>query len=150
MCAIVAREPDLVHAIVEADDAVFRHDAADIPERVAAGSPGTDRPSARSLIWRVFPCRRARISGIRIKRSIQPLGQRGDGRPDVADHFGIGIKHLFHGRRDVADIEHLGAADLAHQEGRLFDRVVADGDDQVRALDRVVNIVALRERRRPR
>ena len=30
MGAVVAREPDLVHAIVEADDAVLRHDGADV------------------------------------------------------------------------------------------------------------------------
>ena len=30
MGAVIAREPDLVHAVVEADDAVLRHHGADI------------------------------------------------------------------------------------------------------------------------
>ena len=44
-------------------------------------------------------------------------------------------------------MDHLRSA-LAHDEGRLLDRVVADRDDQIGPVDRPVDVVALRQRRR--
>ena len=50
--------------------------------------------------------------------------------PDVAHDLGVREVDLLHVGRRVADMDHLRPA-LAHDEGRLLDRVVADGDDQV-------------------
>ena len=49
MGAVVAREPDLVHAVVEADDAVLRHDLADVVHE-ALRRHGKRSSSARSLM----------------------------------------------------------------------------------------------------
>ena len=50
--AVVAREPDLVHAVVEADDAVFRHRLAHVGDQalrnhrkaVVVGAVSVDAP----------------------------------------------------------------------------------------------------------
>ena len=67
-------------------------------------------------------------------------------RADVADHLGLREIDLLDIGRLIADMDHLRPF-VAHDEGRLLDRVVADGDDEVGALDRLVHVVALGERR---
>src|ERR1700750_590857 len=57
------------------------------------------------------------------------------------------MEDLLDGRRDIADIGDLWSGAVPHQEWRLFDRVVPDREDEIGALDRVVNVVALRQRR---
>jgi hypothetical protein len=48
-------------------------------------------------------------------------------------------------RRLIADMDDVRPVP-AHDERWLLDRIVADRDDEVRALDGLVNVVALRER----
>ena len=68
-------------------------------------------------------------------------------RADVADQFGVGIKHLFDmGGACSRHGSPWAAGRLAHQERRLLHGVVADRDDQIGAVDRVMNVVAFRER----
>ena len=50
--------------------------------------------------------------------------------------------HLLDGGGQVADMQYLRSF-LAHDEGRLLDRVVADRDDQIGAVDGLVHVVAL-------
>jgi hypothetical protein len=50
--------------------------------------------------------------------------------------------HLLDGGGQVADMQYLWSF-RAHDEGRLLDRVVADRDDQVGAVDGSVHVVAL-------
>ncbi len=65
---------------------------------------------------------------------------------DIADQFGVGIKHLLHIGGDEADVDHFWAAGgPAHQERRFFHGVVADGDDQIGAVDGVMDVIAFRE-----
>ena len=56
------------------------------------------------------------------------------------------MEDLLDGCRDVADIGDLRSSAVAHQERRLLDGVVPDREDEIGALDRVVNVVALRQR----
>ena len=76
----------------------------------------------------------------------QPFGEGGHRRADVADHLGIGMEHLLDRRGCVPDMDDLRATLVAHQEWRLLDRVMADRDDQVRQVDRIVHVVALGKR----
>ena len=52
---------------------------------------------------------------------------------------------LLDGRRQIADMEDPRSV-RAHQEWRLLHRVVADRDDQIGAIDRVMHVVALGQR----
>ena len=63
----------------------------------------------------------------------------------IADDLGLREVDLFDMRRLVADMDDVRPVP-AHDERRLLDRIVADRDDEVRALDGLVNVVALGER----
>ena len=86
---------------------------------------------------------RSRLAGLQL--ALEPIGQKRQARPDIADDLGMREVDLLDVGRRVADMDHLRPA-LAHDEGRLLDRVVADGDDQVGPVDRPVHVVALGER----
>jgi hypothetical protein len=109
------------------------------------GVTGKRSSSARSL-------RRARIPGAgqhRPRRSAACLraGRRAASRgADVADHLGMRVVDLFDGRGLVATWMTSGPPALFIRKGGFSTRVVADGDDQVGALDGLVDVVALRER----
>lgn len=67
---------------------------------------------------------------------------------DISDELGIGIEHLFDVGGQESDMHQpAGATGLIHQERRLLDGVVADGDDQIRLVDGIVHVVPLGERR---
>ena len=55
--------------------------------------------------------------------------------------LGLRKIHLLDGRRHGADMDDAGAP-LRHEEGRLFDGIVADGDDEVGLVDRLVDPIA--------
>src|ERR1700754_5316431 len=75
------------------------------------------------------------------------IGQQFQAWTDVANDLALRkVDPLDIGGR-VADMDHLRAL-RAHDEGRLLDRVVTDGDDQVGTIDGLMNIVALAERSR--
>ena len=57
------------------------------------------------------------------------------------------MEDLFDGGGDIADISDLGSGAGAHQERRLLHGVVSDRDDEIGALDRIMDIVALGQRR---
>ena len=73
------------------------------------------------MVWRS-----AMIDLIGRELAVEPVGERGHRRADVADHLGIGMEHLLHRRGREADMDDFRAAFVAHQEWRLLDRVVAD------------------------
>jgi hypothetical protein len=56
-------------------------------------------------------------------------------------------EHFLYGRRKVSDVQH-GRPFGAHDEGRLLHRVVADCDDEIGLVDRLMDIIALGERGR--
>src|SRR3954449_6893505 len=63
----------------------------------------------------------------------------------VAHHLGMREVDLLDVGRRVAEVDHLRPA-LAHEEGRLLDRVVTNGDDQVGSVHRAMHVVAFGER----
>ena len=102
---------------------------------------------ARSAMRLRIRSRKGRsAAGVR-QLALEPIGQEFEARPDVADDLGMREVDLLDVGRRVADVDHLRPA-LAHDEGRLLDRVVANGDDQVGLVDRLVHVVALGERGR--
>jgi len=142
--AVVAGEPDLVHAVVECNDAIGRDDLADIvhdalrrqrkPRLLATFRKPRQNPLAQAE-------QRSRVG----KLALQAVGQRRKAQADVAEDLGLRKIHLLHRRRRRADMDHLRPV-MAHQERRLFDGVVADREDQIGAIDRLVNPVPLRQR----
>ena len=89
---------------------------------------------------------RARAEAV-VELALEPVGQQRQARADVAHHLGMREVDLLDIGRRVADVDHLRPV-RAHEERRLLDRVVADRDDQVGPVDRLVHIVPLGERRR--
>ena len=65
---------------------------------------------------------------------------------DVADDFGLREIHLFDGRGHEADVND-PVLPARHQERRLLDRFVADGDDEIGAVDRLVDVIAFTQGR---
>ena len=77
--------------------------------------------------------------------SLELLADRIEARLPNADHLALREIDLLDRRRRVADVDHLRARG-PHDERRLLDGVVANSEDEVGAVDRLVNIVALAER----
>ena len=141
--AVVAREPDLVHAVVERDDAVARDHLADVVDdalrrRREALLVGAVDKAGEDLL-----AQRQQRLGV-LDLALDPAGEELEARSDVADDLGMGEVDLLDVRRRVADMDHLRPL-RAHDEGRLLDRVVPDGDDEVGLVDRLVDVVPLRE-----
>ena len=107
--AVVAREPDLVHAVVEADDAVLRHDLA----HVADDALRRDREAV--LVGAVVDARQDLLPQreevrIRIELAAEPVGEQREARADVADHLGMREEDLLDIGRGEADMDHLRSA----------------------------------------
>ena len=79
--------------------------------------------------------------------ALDTIGEQLEARTDVAHHLALREVDLLDGGRRVADVDHLRPV-RAHDEGRLLDGVVADRDDQVGLIDRLMDVVALAERGR--
>ena len=144
--AIVAREPDLVHAVVKADDAVLRHH---LPHVMHDPLRRLREPALLGAIGNapedLLPQRQQRL-GV-LEPAFQPVRQQREARPDIADDLGVRVIDFLHIRRQIADMDHPRPV-RPHDEGRLLDRVVADADDQVGPVDRLMHVVALGQRRR--
>ena len=82
-----------------------------------------------------------------LQLTLQPVCQQRKARSDIADHLGMRRKDLLHRRRHIADMDHFWPT-RTHQKGRLLDRVMADGENQVGLVDGLVHVVSLGERRR--
>ena len=52
---------------------------------------------------------------------------------------------LLDGGRFVPDMNYLRAAGATHQKRRLFDRVMAHGDDKISERNRLMDVVAFRQ-----
>src|ERR1700745_230902 len=79
--------------------------------------------------------------------ALDAVCQQPQGGTEIADDLSLREVDLFDMRRLVTDMDDVGPVS-AHDERRLLDRIVADRDDEVRALDGLVNVVALGERGR--
>ena len=140
---VVAGEPDLVHAVVERQDAVVRHHLSYIVDQPLRCEAILRRPR-RDALENALPQmeKRLRVRQLALKAVRQRL-QRG---ADIADDLGLREVDLLDSRRLISDMDHLRAA-LTHDEWRLLDGVMADRDDEVGLFDGLVDIVALRQRR---
>ena len=147
MGAVIAGEPDLVHAIVETDDAVFGHDLPHIVDDALRRrrKPALVGPFA-DMGENLGAQRQQRRSICEL--ALQAVREKPQAQSDIADELRMREEDFLHIRRQITDMQHdrsLGT----HDERRLLHRIVTDGDDQIGAVDRLMNIVALGERRRP-
>ena len=152
---ITAREPDLVDPVVETDDPVFGHAPTHLLHQMRREDREARVPG-KALRVRDF-------SGAVFEHPLEiPAPLRDDVFLDLPDCVGDVADHLDLREIDRIDLgglgrdmDHRGRAVrtdraflvIAHEEGRLFDHVVADIDDTVRVLDRAVDEIARRQRR---
>ncbi|OTP79316.1 hypothetical protein PAMC26577_01995 [Caballeronia sordidicola] len=80
------------------------------------------------------------------KLALNVIGKSRETQAKITYHFRMGEEHLFDVGRRVAHMNDLGSV-RAHDERRLFDRVMADRQDQVSTVYCLVKIVAFAERR---
>jgi hypothetical protein len=143
--AVVAGEPDLVHAIVEADDSVFQHDLAHIVHYAL-------RRQRITAFLRPFGYSRENLLAQRQERprprqlAFETVGQQRQARTDIPDKLRMREVHLLDRGGQITHMQDPRSA-RPHQERRFLHRIVADRDDQIGAIDRLVNMVALGQRR---
>lgn len=124
MGAVIAGKPDLVHAIVEADDAVLGHDLAHVVHdplrrrRVAAflrsvGNFGQDSLAQHQK------CTRVR------QLAFEAVGKQSKAWSNIPHHLSMQVEYLLDRRRQIAHMQH-GRPLRPHQERRLFHRVVTE------------------------
>src|SRR5207302_4934834 len=99
-------EPDLVHAVVEGNDAVRRDDLADV---VHDALRRQRKPILRRPLGEVgkdpFPQAQ---QGLTIgELAFEAIGQASEARADVADDLRLREVYLFHRRRRGADMDNL-------------------------------------------
>jgi hypothetical protein len=71
-----------------------------------------------------------------VQTALNTIRQQFQARPDIANHLALRKVNPLHIGRRVADVDHLRTL-RAHDERRLLDRIVTDGDDQIGAIDRL-------------
>ncbi len=82
-----------------------------------------------------------------VQAALDAIGQQLQAWTDVAHDLALREVNPLDVRRRIADMDHLRAF-RAHDEGRLLDRIVTDRDDQVGAIDGLMDVVALAQRSR--
>ena len=143
-CAVVAGEPNLVHAVIETDDSVFRHDLSHVVHDAL-------RRQRITAFLRPFGDSRENLLAQRQERArprqlaLETVGQEREARAYIANELCVREVHLLHTGGKIAHVQDLRPP-RAHDEGRLLDGIVADGDDQIGAIDRLVNMVAFGQR----
>jgi LysR family transcriptional regulator, cyn operon transcriptional activator len=147
--AVVAGEPELVHAIVEAHDAVVRdrpphlgHQPDGVNRQRRVGPLGLEIARQVSRQRRPCPVERRHVP-VRLRRD--PLGDAPHRVRDVAHHLDLREVDRVDLRRREVHVDDRPVS-WAHHERRLLDDVVADVDDAVGRVDRAVDEVAVRER----
>src|SRR4029077_13852502 len=121
MGAVVSRKPDFVHAVVEANDPVFRHDLSYVAHdalRRWRESPfvGAVADSAHYL------AAKPREDRVDPELAFDPISQQRKAGTDIADHFGVREIHLLDAGGGKTHMDHFRTV-RAHDEGRFLHRV---------------------------
>ena len=144
--SIVSCEPDLVHAVIKRDDAILGNDFSYVMhDALGSGRPAIFRGTVGDTVQNTFAKAQQR-AGI-MQPPFDTISQQFKAWPDISDYLALWKVDEFDVGRRIADMDDLRAL-RAHDEGRLLDGVVPDGDDQVGAVNRLMHIIALAERGR--
>ena len=141
--SVVAGKPDLVHAVIERDDAVLGNDLPDVVDDALRRRRPTILGGAVADTLQDAFAQTEQGTGI-MQPALDAVGQQFKAWPDVTDDLALREIDLLDVGRRVADVDHLRTLG-AHDEGRLLDGIVADRDDQVGTVDRLMDIIALAE-----
>ena len=145
MGAVVAGEPDLVHAVVQADDAILRYHVPHVAHDALRGERIAVALLLRSAIAREHLLAQLK-EGARVwQPGLETICQQPKARADITHELRMGEVHLLDRGRKIAHVQD-GRAVRTHQERRLLHGVVTYGDDQVRAVDRPMHVVPLGQR----
>src|SRR5271154_4316219 len=106
MGAVVPREPDLVHAVVERHDAVLRHHLAYIAHDPLRRWWKPLLVGAVTNVCKDFGAQ-ADECGIWLQLALQTIRQERQISTDVAHHLGVRKEHLLDGSRRKSDVNHL-------------------------------------------
>ena len=141
---IVARKPDFVHAIVEGDDAVGRHDRAHIGDqsRRADGKAAVVATDVHKRVDMLFDFHKTgKIPRILFADTLFNLP---DAVGDIADNFLLRKINRIDDSAGKIDMDDLKAIAL-HKKGRFLNNIVTDVDNQVGAFDGAVQQVVGRK-----
>ncbi|MCY1284104.1 hypothetical protein D9M70_329980 [compost metagenome] len=142
---VVAGEPDLVHAVVQGDDALRRQRPAHVGDQPLRVQREARIVGAFGDLGLVGLADRQQAGEVPVRGVGERLADLPDGVGDVAHHLDLREVHRVDLGGTEVHVDHLGAA-ADHEERRLLDHVVADVDDQVGRFQRAVHEVAGRQR----
>ena len=94
-----------------------------------------------------MPSRRLEQRAGIVQSPFDTISQQFQARPDIANHLALRKVDSLHVGGRITDVDHLRAL-RAHDERRLLDRIVPDGDDQVGAINGLMHVVTFAERGR--
>ena len=139
---VVAGKPDFVHAVIQRQDAVFRHDLADFIHQALRAN--REAVVLNAFIDVLLQCiaDAVEVREAPVFLGIQALLELPQAVGNIADHFDLWEVDRVHLGGVEVDVNHFGTAG-AHEEGRLFHHVVAHVDDQVGLVDGAVYKVAV-------
>ena len=142
--AVIAGKPDFIHAVVECDDSVLGHRAADIGDQALRCHREARVVNALIHMIEDFIADFVEIGKIVIVAGFAQGGQAFECGGDIANQFKLGKIDLIHFGRFKIDMDDLLAI-LLHKEGRLFNHVMTGIDYQVGAVDGAMEIIAVRQ-----
>ena len=141
---VIAGEPNLVDAIVESDDVVPPHDPAHIGNHALRYDREPCIVTAATDMRGNFFVHTGISGQVARLLAAKPLSQTLHRTGNIADNLQLRKIDLVDLGGLVIDVNDGLAAGL-HEEGRLFDNVMANVDDQIGALDGAMNIVVRRQ-----
>src|SRR5690606_14538775 len=142
---VVARKPDLVHAVVEGNDAVVGHHFAHVLDQALRYHREVVVGGAfdNMLLQRIADA--VCIGKAPVLLWLKAFLQLPQAVGNVADHLDLWKIHSVDLGGVEVDVHHFGAT-RAHEKRWLFHHVVTDVDDQVGLVDGAVHEVAIGQR----
>ena len=138
---IVTGKPDLVHAVIEGEDAVLGHDLANFIHQAL-------RSDREAVIHNAFAdvalqgiADAMKIGETPVLLGFQAFLELPQAVGNITDHFDLREVDRVHLGRVEVDMNDLGATG-AHEERRFLNHIVAHVDDQVSLVDGAVHEIA--------
>ena len=144
--SVVPREPDLVHSVIQRDDAILWDDLSYIVHNALRGRWPTI--FGRAVGQATQDAFAKAEQGLRVvQSSLNTVGQQLQARSDITNYFALRKVDLLHVGGGITNVNHLRAL-RTHDERRLLNCVMPDGNDQVGAINSLVHVVTFAKRGR--
>ena len=137
--SVVSCEPDLVHPVIQRDDAILWDDLSYIVHNALRGRwPTIFGRAVGQATQDAFA--KAEQGPRVVQSSLNTVGQQLQARSDITNHFALRKVDSLHVGGGITNVNHLRAL-RTHDERRLLNCVVPDGNDQVGAINSLVHVV---------